>query len=173
MAIIGGGYTGLSAALTLARLGHRPVVLDMEPIGYGAPSRNGGMVSGALKLAKGDIVARAGQERADRLIREVACSLGFIEETIAREGIECHYRRSGRFVAAWTRRHWNTMAARADWLAGVTGGEVRMVPPARTREDLGSDHYRGGMVVEAAGSLHPALYVQGLARARPPAPARC
>ena len=165
VAIIGGGYTGLSAALTLARLGHHPVVLDMEPIGYGASSRNGGMVSGALKLATGDLAATLGPERAERLIREVAGSLGFVEETIAREGIACHYTRSGRFVAAWTRRHWDAMAARAEWLAAVTGGRVWMVPPERTREELGTDHYRGGMVVEAAGALHPALYVQGLARA--------
>ncbi|WP_202614795.1 FAD-binding oxidoreductase [Elioraea sp. Yellowstone] len=165
VAIIGGGYTGLSAALTLARLGHRPVVLDMEPIGYGASSRNGGMVSGALKLATGDLAATLGPERAERLIREVAGSLGFVEETIAREGIACHYTRSGRFVAAWSRRHWEAMAARAEWLAAVTGGRVWMVPPERTREELGTDHYRGGMVVEAAGALHPALYVQGLARA--------
>lgn len=165
VAIIGGGYTGLSAALTLARLGHHPVVLDMEPIGYGASSRNGGMVSGALKLATGDLAATLGPERAERLIREVAGSLGFVEETIAREGIACHYTRSGRFVAAWSRRHWEAMAARAEWLAAVTGGRVWMVPPERTREELGTDHYRGGMVVEAAGALHPALYVQGLARA--------
>ena len=172
VAIIGGGYTGLSAALTLARLGHRPVVLDMEPIGYGASSRNGGMVSGALKIAAGNLAAKLGPERAERLVHEAAGSFGFLEETIAREGIECHYRRSGRFVAAWTRRHWDAMAARADWLAGVTGGAVRMVPPGRTREELGTDHYRGGMVVEAAGALHPALYVQGLARAAARAGAR-
>ncbi|WP_019015054.1 NAD(P)/FAD-dependent oxidoreductase [Elioraea tepidiphila] len=165
VAIIGGGYTGLSAALTLARLGHQPVVLDMEPIGFGASSRNGGMVSGALKIASDDLAARLGRERADRLVREAAGSFGFLEETIAREEIDCHYRRSGRFVAAWTRKHWDAMAARADWLAEITGGEVRMVPPERTREELGTGHYRGGMVVEAAGSLHPALYVQGLARA--------
>lgn len=165
VAIIGGGYTGLSAALTLARLGHRPVVLDMEAIGFSASSRNGGMVSGALKIASDNLAAKLGPERAERLVHEAAGSFGFLEETIAREGIACAYRRSGRFVAAWTRRHWDAMAARADWLAHVTGGAVHMVPPERTREELGTDHYRGGMVVEAAGSLHPALYVQGLARA--------
>ncbi|MFQ3623211.1 MAG: FAD-dependent oxidoreductase, partial [Acetobacteraceae bacterium] len=163
--VVGGGYTGLSAALTLARLGHRPVVVDSEPIGFGASSRNGGMVSGGLKIAKDDLAARLGPERADRVVREAASSLGFLEETIARESIECDYRRCGRFLAAWTRRHWDAMAARADWLAEVTGGPVRMVPPERTGEELGSGHYRGGMVVEAAGALHPARYVRGLAGA--------
>lgn len=163
--VIGGGYTGLSAALTLARLGHRPVVVDAEPIGFGASSRNGGMVSGGLKLAKDDLAAKVGPERADRVVREAASSLDFLEQTIAREGIDCAYRRCGRFLAAWTRRHWDAMAARAEWLAEVTGGAVRMVPPERTGEELGSGYYRGGMVVEAAGALHPARFVRGLARA--------
>lgn len=165
VAIIGGGYTGLSAALTLGRLGIRATVIEAERIGFGASSRNGGMVSGGLKLAKTDLARRLGAERADRLVREAAGSFAFLEETVAREGIACHYRRTGRLVAAWTRAHYEAMAARADWLAEVTGGAVTMLPPERMREELGSDRYRGGMVVEMAGALHPALYVQGLAAA--------
>jgi glycine/D-amino acid oxidase-like deaminating enzyme len=165
VAIIGGGYTGLSAALTLGRLGIRATVIDAERIGFGASSRNGGMVSGALKIAKADLAATLGAERADRLVREGAGSFGFLEETIAREGIACHYRRTGRFVAAWTKAHYAAMEKRAPWLAEVTGGSVTMLPPERVKEELGSSHYRGGMVVEMAGALHPALYVQGLAAA--------
>ena len=165
VAIIGGGYTGLSAALTLGRLGIGATVIEAERIGFGASSRNGGMVSGGLKLARSDLARRFGADRADRLVREAAGSLAFLEETLAREGIDCHYRRTGRFVAAWTRSHYEAMSRRVDWLADVTGGEVRMVPPQRAGEELGSDHYRGGMVVEMAGALHPALYVQGLAAA--------
>lgn len=165
VAIIGGGYTGLSAALTLGRLGIRATVIEAERIGFGASSRNGGMVSGALKIAKADLAATLGAERADRLVREAAGSFSFLEETIAREGISCHYRRSGRFVAAWTKAHYEAMAGRAAWLADVTGGSVTMLPAERTREELGTDTYRGGMVVEMAGALHPALYVQGLAAA--------
>jgi glycine/D-amino acid oxidase-like deaminating enzyme len=89
-AIIGCGYTGLSATLTLtlARLRHRPLVLDMEPIGFAASSRNGGMVSGALKVTSATLAARLGRERAERLVREAAGRLGFVEETIVREGID-------------------------------------------------------------------------------------
>jgi glycine/D-amino acid oxidase-like deaminating enzyme len=165
VAIIGGGYTGLSAALTLGRLGISATVIEAERIGFGASSRNGGMVSGGLKLAKTNLAARFGAERADRLVREAAGSFAFLEEAVAREGIACHYRRTGRLVGAWTRAHYEAMASRADWLADVTGGSVRMLPPERMREELGSDQYRGGMVVEMAGALHPALYVQGLAAA--------
>ena len=77
VAIVGGGYAGLSAALTLARLGRKPVVLDAERIGWGASSRNGGMVSGGLKVAKG---ANAGE-----VVAAAAASLPFIEDLIARE----------------------------------------------------------------------------------------
>jgi glycine/D-amino acid oxidase-like deaminating enzyme len=165
VAIIGGGYTGLSAALTLGRLGIRATVIEAERIGFGASSRNGGMVSGGLKIAKGDLAAQLGPERADRLVREAAGSFAFLEETLTREAITCHYSRTGRVVAAWTRKHYDAMAARADWLADVTGGAVTMLPAERMREELGSDQYRGAMVVEMAGALHPALYVQGLAAA--------
>jgi glycine/D-amino acid oxidase-like deaminating enzyme len=165
VAIIGGGYTGLSAAVTLARLGLGATVIEAERIGFGASSRNGGMVSGALKIAKQDLAATLGAERADRLVREAAGSFAFLEDTIAREGIACHYRRTGRFVAAWTKAHYAAMAGRAPWLSEVTGGAVTMLPPERMAEELGTTHYRGGMVVEMAGALHPALYVQGLAAA--------
>lgn len=164
VAIIGGGYTGLSAALTLGRAGVAALVLDAEAIGWGASSRNGGMVSGGLKVA-GTNLAKLGPERAEALAREAAGSFAFIEELIAREAIDCAYVRSGRFLAAWTPRHYAAMEGRAAWLADITGGAVRMLPAARTAEELGSTRYHGGMVVEMAGALHPARYVRGLAAA--------
>ncbi|MCC7282532.1 MAG: FAD-binding oxidoreductase [Acetobacteraceae bacterium] len=165
VAIIGGGYTGLSAALTMGRMGTRALVLDAEAIGFGASSRNGGMVSGGLKIAGTGLAKRFGEAAADRLVREAAGSFGFLEELIARERIDCAYARTGRFVGAWTRRHLAGMERRAAWLADITGGAVRILPPDRVREELGSDRYFGGMVVEAAGGLHPARYVLGLAEA--------
>ena len=165
VAIIGGGYTGLSAALTMGRMGTGALVLDAEAIGFGASSRNGGMVSGGLKLAGNALARQLGEEHADRLMREAAGSLGFIEDLIAREQIDCAYRRSGRFVAAWTRRHLVGMEGRAAWLAELTGAPVSVLPKSRMREELGTDWYCGGMKVDAAGGLHPARYVRGLAEA--------
>jgi len=165
IAIVGGGYAGLSAALTLRRLGHGAVVLDAERIGWGASSRNGGMVSGGLKVATGDLARRHGAEEARRIALACAASLPFIEETIAREAIECDYIRCGRYVGAWTPAHYEGMARKADWIAEVTGLPTEMVPKARQREFLGSDHYHGGMAAAATGSLHPGKYARGLAAA--------
>lgn len=165
VAIVGGGYAGLSAALTLGRLGHRATVLDAERIGWGASSRNGGMVSGGLKVASGALERAYGPAKAREIALAAAASFPFIEETIAREGIDCDYVRCGRFTPAWTPKHYDAQAARVDWIAEVTGLPARMIPRGRQREALGSDHYHGGMQADATGSLHPAKYARGLAAA--------
>jgi len=165
IAIVGGGYAGLSAALTLRRLGHRPVVLDAERIGWGASSRNGGMVSGGLKVAGANLERSFGRERARELVAAAAASFPFIEELIAREGIDCDYVRCGRFIPAWTPAHYRMLEARAPAIAEATGLPASMLPRARQREELGSDHYHGGLTAEATGSLHPGKYARGLADA--------
>lgn len=172
VAVVGGGYAGLSAALTLRRLGHEVAVLDAERIGWGASSRNGGMVSGGLKVASGALEKVHGAAGAKAIALAAAASFPFIEETIAREGIACDYLRCGRFVPAWTPKHYDALAARADFIAEVTGLPTRMLPKERQREALGSDHYHGGMVAEASGSLHPGKYARGLADAAERAGAR-
>ncbi|MBP0462810.1 FAD-binding oxidoreductase [Roseomonas sp. PWR1] len=172
VAIVGGGYAGLSAALTLRRLGHDVAVLDAERIGWGASSRNGGMVSGGLKVASGALEKAHGADKARAIAAAAAASFPFIEETIAREAIDCDYVRCGRFVPAWTRKHYDALAAKADFIAEVTGLPTRMLPRERQREALGSDHYHGGMLADASGSLHPGKYARGLAEAAERAGAR-
>ncbi|WP_369413519.1 NAD(P)/FAD-dependent oxidoreductase [Caldovatus aquaticus] len=172
VAIVGGGYAGLSAALTLGRLGHAPVVLDAERIGWEASSRNGGMVSGGLKVAASALERRFGPERARRIALAAAASFPFLEATIAREGIACDYVRCGRFTPAWSPRHYDALAAQVERIAAITGLPAAMLPRARQREALGSDFYHGGMLVAATGSLHPGKYARGLADAAGRAGAR-
>ncbi|WP_137388717.1 NAD(P)/FAD-dependent oxidoreductase [Rhodoligotrophos defluvii] len=163
--VVGGGYTGLSCALELARRGTSVTVLDADAIGFNASSRNGGLVNGGLKLALADMSGQLGAERADRLVREAIGTLPFIEDLIGREGIDCDFQRTGRFVCAYSRKHYDELAAKVDRIAELTGAPAYMVPPERQREEIGSDHYRGGQLVEAAAGLHPAKYVRGLAQA--------
>ncbi len=162
VAIVGGGYAGLSAALTLARLGITPTVIDAERIGWGASSRNGGQVSGGSKVGLAELETRYGRERGRAVADAAAGAFPFIESLIAREGIECDYVRSGKYAPAWSAGHYRALAAKAGLASELTGMPVRMVPPERQRDELASDFYRGGMVSEAAGMLHPGKYARGL-----------
>jgi glycine/D-amino acid oxidase-like deaminating enzyme len=165
VAVVGGGYGGLSAALTLRRLGHDVTVIDAERIGWGASSRNGGMVSGGLKVASSALDKKLGAEKARGVASAAAASFPFIEELIAREQIDCDYVRCGRYVPAFTPKHYAAMADRAAYIADLTGLPAWLVPRGEQRSELGSDHYHGGMVAEATGSLHPGKYARGLAEA--------
>lgn len=164
--IVGGGYTGLNAALTLREGGASVLVLDAQPFGWGASSRNAGHVSSGVNLGKGSSSAvqspmerRLGANTVAALRTEAGLSLEHLEARLARYDIDCDYRRSGRFVGAVTKRHFDQLAAKAD---AFRQSGARMVPRTEQREEIGSDSFHGGMVVEAAGQLHPARYLHGL-----------
>ena len=165
VAIIGGGYTGLSAALTLRRLGHEVTVLDAERIGWGASSRNGGMVSGGLKVARGPLTQNFGEEKAGEIARACGASFPFIEELIEREALDCDYVRSGRFVGANTPRQLATLATSRARIEEISGGEARMIDKSGVREFIATDQYFGGMFAAGTGSLHPGKYARSLAAA--------
>src|SRR5262249_10837974 len=153
--------------LELRRAGTDVVVIEANEFGSGASSRNGGAVSGGISLGKG----LSGRRNADKdhavdeasaMIRDAADSLTVLEEIIAREKIECHYERRGRFVGAYAPRHYDDLARKLDPLNRDAGGEAYMLPKASQHEEMASDFYFGGMVVRRSGKLHPALYCKGL-----------
>ena len=167
VAIVGAGYGGLATALELRRAGTDVVVIEANEFGSGASSRNGGAVSGGINLGKG-LSGRRGADR-DEIAREAAAMLGdaadsllLLEEIIAREGIECCYERKGRFVGAYTPRHYDDLARKLDALNRDAGGEAYMLAQGRQHEEIASDFYYGGMVARRSGKLHPALYCKGL-----------
>jgi glycine/D-amino acid oxidase-like deaminating enzyme len=164
VAIVGGGYAGLSTALELARNGIDCVVLEAAELGFGASTRNGGAVSGGVNIGKGfsGRSAAVSPERADALLADAGDAFSLIERLIAEEGIDCHWHKKGRFAGAWTPKHYAAQAARVDKLNAAAKSECRMVPRARQREEIASDYYHGGMVVERSASLHPALYYKGV-----------
>jgi glycine/D-amino acid oxidase-like deaminating enzyme len=165
--VIGGGLCGLACALELGRAGVPALVLDREAIGWGASSRNGGALSGAGSLgrAKSDVSKGIDPQLLAEMVEEAEASFDALDALIAREGIECSWRRCGRFVGAHTEAAMATLAKRADLLNASEPGSAELLPRDRLAEELGTTRYHGGLRISRAGSLHPARYTQGLAAA--------
>ena len=162
VAIIGAGYAGLNAALELKAQGLDCIVLDANEPGFGGSSRNGGMVSGGVNVGKRYMAKALSPEEAAPFLNDAADAFSLIEDLIAREKIDCGWTRAGYFLGAWCKSHYEGMAKKVDMLNHYARSEAYAVPPERQREEIGSDYYRGGMVVGRAGHLHPALFFKGL-----------
>jgi glycine/D-amino acid oxidase-like deaminating enzyme len=164
VAIVGGGYAGLAAALEFSKHGIAAVVLERGALGVGASTRNGGSVSGGVNVGK-SFSGRAtpvDPERAHRLLSDASDAFALIERLIAEEAIQCFWQKRGRFVGAWTPAHFATQEKRLASLNDDAQSGAYMVPRELQREEIASDYYYGGMVVERSASLHPALYYKGL-----------
>jgi glycine/D-amino acid oxidase-like deaminating enzyme len=162
VAIVGAGYAGLSAALELARQGVECLVFDAAEPGFGASTRSGGMVSGGVNVGKRYISAPMSAEEAAPFMNDAAEAFSHVEDLIARENIECGWTKRGYFLGAWCQSHFDAMAQKIDVLNREAKSGSYIVPRKDQRAEIGSDYYFGGMVVERAAHLNPALYFKGL-----------
>jgi glycine/D-amino acid oxidase-like deaminating enzyme len=160
--IVGAGYAGLSAALELHRQGLDCVVLDANEPGFGGSTRNGGMVSSGANVGKRYMSGPMPLHEAAPFLADAADAFTHIEDLITRENIDCGWTKSGYFLGAWCRKHYDDMARKVENINAAANTGCYLVPPERQREEIGSDYYRGGMVVERAAHLHPARYFKGL-----------
>jgi glycine/D-amino acid oxidase-like deaminating enzyme len=165
VAIIGGGYTGLSAARTLAKLGVKVVLLEAEAIGWGASSRNGGMVLTGLKLGMQTIQKRYGKELARRLFQYSLDSIDTVEQIVNEEHIDCGFKRYGHLLTANKPHHFDGLKAEAEFMEKEFNHKLQVVSKEEQREEIGTGLYYGALVDETSGGLNPAQYVAGLARA--------
>lgn len=172
VAVIGGGYTGLSAARALARAGASVVVLERERIGAGASSRNGGFVLPGYKADLSAIVRRHGVVRARALFQTSLAALDFVERTVREERIECHWERPGGVTLAAKPAHLAGLEEEQRLLEREFGHPTVLLGPRELRDEIGSTRYHGGLLDPAAGAVHPVEYLLGLAAATARAGAR-
>ena len=165
VAVIGGGYTGLSAARTLAQHGARVSVLEAETMGWGASSRNGGMVLTGLKISMQTAVRRYGPDLARRLFQFSLDGIDAVEHLVNQEGIDCGFARNGHLLLANKPGQYAALVDEAEYMATHFDHNLRLVPRETQRNEVGSDVYFGGLVDDVSGGLNPAQYVVGLARA--------
>lgn len=165
VAVIGAGFTGLSAARTLAQKGVKVVVLESETIGWGASSRNGGMVLTGMKLGVNQLISMYGRERTQRMYAASLASIDCVEQIVREENIACDFSRCGHLEVACKQAHFDDYARQVEVIGREFQHELKIVPRANLRSEIGSDIYYGGMVDETSVGLNPARYVGGLGAA--------
>lgn len=163
VAIVGGGYTGLSAARTLAKSGVSVVVLEQSHIGGGASSVNGGQVAPGLKADVQTVYQTYGPELGRELWDASLEAIRFFEQTIAEEQIDCDYTAAGGIALAYRPTHYRQMLEHVEWMADTLNYEQHLIPPEKLRDEIGSGIYYGGVHEMEGGGIQPAKYVHGLA----------
>ncbi len=164
VAIVGGGYTGLSAALHLAERGVGVAVVEAREIGEGASGLNGGQVIPGLKRSRDELATRFGGDRADRMLALGDGAAARVYDLIARHGIACGLERNGWFRGAHSPMALAYLDKTATELQG-RGVDAVLVSRGDTARMLGTDQYVGGLHDRRAGAIQPLDYVRGLARA--------
>lgn len=158
--VVGGGYCGLAAASGLARRGRSVAVLDRGRLGWGASTRNGGMVLPELKSGPRALAERYG-DLGRRMHAAVEEAFDHVEALIADERIDCDYRRTGRLELAFGARSAAALRGLAEEHAEV-GSPATYVEGDELAAELGSSAFPAGLVVQRSGGLHPARFHAGL-----------
>jgi glycine/D-amino acid oxidase-like deaminating enzyme len=162
--VVGGGYAGVNAARELARQGAAVTLVEAHTLGWGASTRNGGIVHSGYKRGPRELLHRYGDETGAALYRETLASYELVRRLIIDESIDCEFREHGHLELAWAPAHLPELEHTRDALASV-GVRAALVPRERLREEIGTDAYHGALVVEGSGLLHPGRYFAGLAAA--------
>jgi len=164
VAVIGGGFTGLSAALHIAQEGQTVVVLEAEHIGYGGSGRNVGYVNAGLWTQPDRIERMLGRKVGARLNAELAAGPDLVFELIEKHQIQCEGLRLSTLHCAHSKLGLRDIATRYKQQM-ARNAPVHLLNRAETREKTGSDAFWGALQDDRAGTIQPLAYAQGLARA--------
>jgi gamma-glutamylputrescine oxidase len=166
VAIIGAGFTGLSAAWHLHKSGIDAVIVEAQDIGWGASGRNGGMLPPRYKKGFSTIAAKYGHEVTRRLHGLIHEAIDTVEGIVAEARIACDFKRTGQFTAAISRDHLATLKADRDWMVQGAGDRTaRILDRSEAMEEVGGGAHVGGWLDPRGAGIHPLNYTRGLAAA--------
>src|SRR6202162_5555261 len=141
VAVIGAGFTGLSAARTLAQRGAKVAVLESETIGWGASSRNGGMVLTGMKLGVNHLISMYGRELTQRMYAASLATIDCVEQIVSQEAIDCDFSRCGHIEVACKQKHFDDYARQAEVIAREFNHKLRVVQRNELSTEIGANIY--------------------------------
>ncbi len=165
VAVIGGGLTGVVAALHLARSGAKVDLFEQNTVGFGASGRNGGMATTGMSIGIRDAVAKLGFDTAVRLYGAYTEAIDLIEKLVTDEHIDCDFARAGKLNLASKPAHYQGFEKTHELLTTRLGVETQLVPKTELRREIGSDAFHGAMVESKSAGLHVGKYIRGLGEA--------
>ena len=165
VAVVGAGFTGLSAALGLAKAGASVAVLEAAHVGAGASGRNGGQCNNGFAQDFSAMEDRFGFDRAVALYRAFDAAVDTVERLVAEEGIDCGFARTGKLKLAAKPAHADKLARARDALHRGADPDVALVPRDELPAEIDSRRYHGGLLFPKSGSMHMGRFAVGLAEA--------
>ncbi|TDG03371.1 FAD-binding oxidoreductase [Paraburkholderia guartelaensis] len=165
VAVIGGGFTGLSAALALAKRGAAVAVLEAGRIGGGASGRNGGQCNTGVAQDYVALHAQLGAQRARGCYQAYAAAVSTVERLIREEQIDCDYLASGKLKLASKPHHLDRLEKTAELIRREVDADVELIGGDRIRSEVGSGNFYGGLLQKRGGQMHMGKFAVGLANA--------
>ncbi|MGF6507567.1 NAD(P)/FAD-dependent oxidoreductase [Paraburkholderia sp. 32] len=165
VAVVGGGFTGLSAALELAKRGMSVIVFEAGRLAAQASGRNGGHCNTGVAQDYAALSARIGSERASEFYRAYAGAVETVKTIIGEEQIDCDLRHSGKIKLAAKPQHFASLAKSYEVLRREVDSDVELVPPEQIRNEIGSDSFFGGLVQRNGMQMHMGKFGVGLGTA--------
>lgn len=164
LAIVGGGFTGLSTALHAAERGIACHVLEANRIGHGGSGRNAGLVNPGLWLPPAEVQKRLGRDRGRALVETLGAAPDYVFSLIEKYQIRCEATRQGTIHAAHSPGAMAGLRQRAEAWAEL-GTPVELLSRDQATAMIGSPAFHGGLFDRRAGTINPMGYARGLARA--------
>ncbi len=165
VAIIGGGFTGLSAALHLAKAGSRVALFETEQVGSGASGRNGGHLNNGLAHSFIAAKQHLGADRAKALYKAFDASIDAIEHIVEQENIDCAFRRAGKLKLASKPAHFDGLARNFEAIHAEVDTDTALLRRDELAGEVGSNAFHGAMLSKKSAMMHMGRYVTGLASA--------
>jgi glycine/D-amino acid oxidase-like deaminating enzyme len=167
VAIVGGGFTGLSAALALARRGASVVLLEAgEHVAAEASGRNGGHVNNGLAVDYAEVAEKVGVEQARDWYHAYDSAVDAVAQVVRDEAIDCDFTRTGKLKLATRPAHLDALRRSADRLrADGVDTDVEILDATQVSAEIASDRFAGGLLYKRSGQMHMGRFAAGLAAA--------